>query len=417
MRTIFTAFAPNLELDDVKLSLRLIFNPWDWKDESPVRELEKAMAAKCEVSHGVAFESGRTATVAALKALPIKEGDEVLLQAFTCVAVPDAISWAHMKPRFVDCDPQTLTISIEDLKSKITPRTRGLIIQYTFGRSPNWKEILKIAKKHDLWIIEDCAHVIGGRYEGKAYGSIGHAAIFSFGRDKAASSVFGGVVVTNDDLVASNLRSVQHNYDQPSPSWIFQQLLHGPLIWIVKQTYDAVIGRIVWSIIKRLRILSRSVLSQEKLGKPPGFAFHRFPGALAILALAQLKKIDRFNDHRLAINDLYQEKLLGSSVEQLAPLQEGEIPLRFVIKSNMREEIMTKAKAEKIYLGDWYSNAIDPPGVDYDFFMYKPGECPNAEEASRKIFNLPLDIHIDRQDVERIVSLVQPINEHSGSNQ
>jgi dTDP-4-amino-4,6-dideoxygalactose transaminase len=371
-----------------------------------VRTLEKEVAHKAGVSHGVAFESGRTALVAALKALPIKEGDEVIMQAFTCVAVPDAVVWAHMKPRFVDCDPETLTISVEDLRNKITPRTRGLIVQYTFGRSPDWSEILKIAKKNDLWIVEDCAHVIGGRFEHQTYGSIGHAAIFSFGRDKSASSVFGGVVVTNDDTIASNLRSVQHNYEQPAPLWIFQQLLHAPVVWFVKQTYDLVIGRIAWFFVRRLKILSRSVLPQEKAGKAPPFAFHRFPGALAVLALEQLKKVDRFNDHRLAINELYEKSITNISVKLPPPLKEGELPLRFIVKVENREEILTKARAQSIHLGDWYNAVVAPPGVDYDFFMYKKGDCPNAEDAATKVLNLPLDIHIDRSDVERVVSLL-----------
>ncbi|MBS3903303.1 MAG: DegT/DnrJ/EryC1/StrS aminotransferase family protein [Anaplasmataceae bacterium] len=407
MRTIFTALAPNLEKDDAIRSLKLIFTPWEWKDEKPVRDLEKAVAQKIKVNHGIAFESGRTALVAALKALPIKEGDEVALQAFTCVAVPDAISWAQMKPLFIDCDPETLTISPEDLKAKINPRTRGLIVQYTLGRTPNWEEILKIAKKHNLWIIEDCAHGIGGHHKGQPIGSIGHAAIFSFGRDKAVSSVFGGVAVTNDDTIASNLRSVQHNYEQPKASWIFQQLLYAPLVWCVKITYDYLIGRFLWIGIRRLNLLSRSVLPEEKLGKAPSFVFHRFAGALAVLALEQLKKVDRFNDHRLAIFELYQKGFAEKEILQSIVLKEGEVPLRLIFRSKNREIILKEGSKQSIYLGDWYTNVIAPPGVDYDYFMYKEGSCPNAEAAAREVLNLPLDIHIERQDVERILSLLK----------
>src|SRR5947207_2728640 len=123
---IFTNLAPNTQKDDAALAWRLLWQPWKWRKGNAAEKLEEVIAQKIGVKHAISFESGRTSMHAILKALNIKAGDEVLLQAYTCVAVPDPVLWTGATPIYVDCD-QTLTMSAADLEKKITPRAKVLI--------------------------------------------------------------------------------------------------------------------------------------------------------------------------------------------------------------------------------------------------------------------------------------------------
>ena len=120
----------------------------------------------------------------------IGEGDEVLVQAFTCVAVPNSVLWAQATPVYADIDA-TLNIDPIDVEKKITNRTKAIIVQHTFGIPADMDALVALAKKHNILLIEDCAHSLGATYKGKKVGTFGDAAFFSFGRDKVVSSVFG----------------------------------------------------------------------------------------------------------------------------------------------------------------------------------------------------------------------------------
>ncbi|KXK11813.1 MAG: L-glutamine:2-deoxy-scyllo-inosose aminotransferase [Microgenomates bacterium OLB23] len=147
----------------------------------------------------------------------MREGDEVLLQGFTCVAVPNAVVWNGLKPVFVDVDDHYNLV--DDLESYIGPNTKAIIVQHTFGIAANMKAIALAAKKHNLFIIEDCAHALGGMYASQPLGSFGDVSIVSFGRDKVVSSVFGGAALTKNKTVAAALSSFEKNLE-PAP-WFF----------------------------------------------------------------------------------------------------------------------------------------------------------------------------------------------------
>src|SRR3989344_575072 len=104
MKTIFTALAPNVEKDDAILALKMLFRPWRWKRGAHVKRFYEELKKLLGVEYAFVFESGRTALYALLKCLDIKSGEEVLLQAFTCVAVPNAVLWAGAKPVYIDCN-------------------------------------------------------------------------------------------------------------------------------------------------------------------------------------------------------------------------------------------------------------------------------------------------------------------------
>ncbi|PIR71921.1 MAG: polysaccharide biosynthesis protein, partial [Candidatus Nealsonbacteria bacterium CG10_big_fil_rev_8_21_14_0_10_36_24] len=136
--------SPNTEWDDVWLALKLIFMPWLWKRGKAVLEMEEEFKKYLGVKQAVSFNSGRTGLLAILTALGLEPGSEVLLQAFTCNAAVNPILWSGLKPIYVDCDENNFNIDIEDLKRKISPNSRVLMVQHTFGLPANMDEILSL---------------------------------------------------------------------------------------------------------------------------------------------------------------------------------------------------------------------------------------------------------------------------------
>ena len=195
-KPISISLSPKTEKDDIKLALKLIFLFWRWKNEKETADLEDEFKKYLGVKYAFAFNSGRSALMAILDSLGLNRGDEVLLQAFTCNAVPNPVMWDGFKPIavyceeaalirkpiYVDCDEKTFNIDTDDLKRKMTPKSRAVIVQHTFGLAADMDEILEICRQNNLILIEDCAHALGATYKGKPVGTFGNIAFFSFVR-------------------------------------------------------------------------------------------------------------------------------------------------------------------------------------------------------------------------------------------
>jgi len=406
---IFTGLAPNTEIDDTLLALWILIRPWSWRSVKPARDVESELMRRTNTLYSISFESGRTALHALLAAKGLSPGDEVLIQSYTCVAVPNSILWAGATPIYVDID-ENLTMSPEDLVKKITPKSKAVIIQHTFGMPAKISELIKIAREKKLFVIEDCAHALGAKYNNLPVGSFGDAAFFSFGRDKTISSVFGGAVTTNDDFVAEQLRSMEVEFAKPSYIWIAQQLMHPIVMWIGKKFYKQG-GKVLIALVKRQNITSRAVYSTEKSGGKPEFTGKQFCGGLASLAIHQFKKLERFNEHRKSSAELYA-KLLHSNIHRQLKTERGESTwLRYTIWHERQADIMRIAKERGIFLGDWYDTPIAPRGVDYLKIHYQLGSCPVTEKIANGTVNLPTDIHTSSTDIQNIVTIIQNVTQ------
>jgi perosamine synthetase len=408
MKHIFTSLAPNLESDDRALARHLLFRPKLWRHGAALLKLEQWFTQFLGVPQAKTFISGRTALYAILKSLQLEKGSEVLLQAYTCVAVPDPVLWAQLKPIYVDCD-KTLTMSPADLERKITPRSKVLIIQHTFGQSADLEKLLAIAKRHNLFVVEDCAHALGASVNGKRLGSYGDAAFFSFGRDKVLSSVFGGVAVTRNNEFGRRLAAFHASLEYPRKRWIAQQLMHPFVLLAAKRWYDTLaIGKILLEAAKRLGIISKAVYGAEKIGKAPAFVFHKMPHAMALLAFLQCEKLERFNAHRRELAAWYDGHLwhLEGAAKQ-ERVDGGGIFLRYAVFDKHAQDMIAYARSKKIELGDWYTTAIAPAGVRYDLIGYQKGSCPVAEELSKVTLNLPTHIGITAADASYIIETLK----------
>jgi perosamine synthetase len=412
-KPISISLSPNTEKDDILLALKLVFQPqcWKAKDNNSLL-IEEKFKEYLGVKYTFSFNSGRSALMAILNSLRLKENDEVLLQAFTCNAAVNPIIWAGLKPIFVDID-DTLNLDLEDFKRKITPHSRAVMIQHNFGWPAKTEEISKIAKENNLFLIEDCAHSLGAKFRNRFCGTFGEAAFFSFGRDKIVSSIFGGMAVTNNKEIREGLKEFQEKLDYPSNFWIFQQLLHPVLMnWKIIPSYalHPFLGRMILGAFHQLLILSKAVYKKEKKGKIPRQFPKRFPNALAILALNQLRKLERFNAHRREIADFYEKELKEFNLP-LARSQEVIEPtfMRYpVLVKKETNEILKEARRRKIYLDDgWRKSVVVPPDTDIRKMKYISGSCPRAEEIAKSILNLPTHINISLEEAKKIVEFIK----------
>ncbi|MGD0577198.1 MAG: aminotransferase class I/II-fold pyridoxal phosphate-dependent enzyme, partial [Candidatus Staskawiczbacteria bacterium] len=310
-KPISISLSPNVEKDDLKIALNLIIRPWLWKNGKGAKELEESFRNYLGVKYAFSFNSGRSAFFAILKSLDLEKGSEILLQAFTCNAVPNPMLWAGLEPIYVDCRKDDFNIDCEDLKSKITEKTKVVIVQHTFGMPANMDEVISIVRQYGLILIEDCAHSLGAEFNGRKVGTFGKAAFFSFSRDKVISSVYGGMAVTNDPQIAEKLENFQKEFGMPGRFWIFQQILHPILLhYIILPVYNFLdLGKIFLVFSQMTHILSKAVSWQEKQGRRPDYFPRVLPNAMAIMAMNQFGKIEKFNSHRKLVADYYYKEL------------------------------------------------------------------------------------------------------------
>ncbi len=413
-KVISTSLSPNTEKDDAFLAFKMIFNPLKWKKGKANSLLENKFREYLNLKHALLFNSGRSSFLAILYALEIKKGDEVLLQGFTCNSAVIPILERGAKPIFVDID-DSLNIDPEKLRKKITPRSKAVMVQHTFGCPAQMDKIMEIAEEESLFVIEDCAHSLGASYKGKLCGTFGDAAFFSLGRDKVISSVFGGAAVTNNDTLAMRINQFRKELNYPSNFWIFQQLLHPILIkYLIIPFYRfPSFGRILLGGLQKIKVLSKAVHKKEKKeGSLPKYFPKKMPNVFSILGLSQFNKLERFNSHRKGIAIFYKRELKDFKFSLTKQDVKGSIFMRFSILVNNSDKIIEEARKRRIFLNDgWRKSPIVPPDTVLNKMKYFKGTCEKAEEISEKILNLPTHINISKKDADKIIDFLKE-NEH-----
>lgn len=405
-RNIVPSLAPTIFGRDVALALALLARPRAWRTGSERERLEDELGERLDGLRVSALDSGRNALRLALQTLGIGRGDEVLLQAYTCVSVPGPVMWVGARPVYVDIRAETFTMDSEDLKRKISPRSRALILQHTFGLPADIEPLLAIARQHGLKVIEDCAHALGATYHGQPVGTFGDVAIFSFGRDKVISSVFGGALVMKS--ASGHLRGLE----PPSALWVLQQILHPLAMSIIRPTYFNG-GRYALVALQILKMLSKAISPREKRGGEPPLTPSLLPNALAALARSQLTRLDDFVHHRQMLAQHFTESLqnLPGVVLPQTPPDRTHGFLRYTIRVPRPEVLHAEARRAGIILGDWYDTVVAPKDADLPSVGYRRGACPRAEEAARQSVNLPTSPILALPDANHVLRTVRAILE------
>lgn len=406
-KPIFTGFAPNLTGEAVKIACAFLFLPWRWpklRIGGAIKKVEQWLKNYFQVQEAICFDSGRSALYFALKALEVGEGDEVLLQSYTCVVVINAIRWIGAKPIFVDIN-NDFNMSADDLENKYSPKAKALIIQHTFGRPCDLDKFLAFAKKHNLKIIEDCAHSLGARCQNKLTGAFGDIGMLSFGSDKIISCVRGGALITNDKNLAKKILQCQNTLPLSTLLKTIQHLLHYPFFYFCKPFYNLEIGKWELAVAKKMNIYNKIIYPSEKMGLPVAFYPARLPNSLAKILLKQFSTLAEVIAHQKEIAKYYHNNLNNPMVTK-PQWSDDSVWLRYTILVKNAPQLHQFAKKEGIIFGNWYDAPVAPKDVDLNVISYVAGACPNDERLSQMSVNLPTDRHISLIDAKRVVKIV-----------
>ncbi|MBB6144826.1 perosamine synthetase [Silvibacterium bohemicum] len=227
-----------------------------------LEEFEHAMASYVGMPHAVAVNSGTSGLHLCVRALGIGDEDEVIVPSFTFIAAANAIRYERARPVFVDIEPHTLNLDPEKIEAAITPRTRAIMAVHSFGVPLPIDAILAIAKRHDLFVIEDACEAVGAEYKGCQAGSFGHAAVFAFYPNKQVTTGEGGMIVTGDVALACRMRALRNQGRYDSDDWFQHQEIG----------YNYRISEINCALgIEQLKRISEILSRREEVAK----AYHR----------------------------------------------------------------------------------------------------------------------------------------------
>ncbi len=341
------------------------------------KEFEDKFCELTGASHAIALSSATAGMHIALLALKIGQGDEVITPSMTFASTVNMIAIRKAKPVFVDIDYDTLNIDADLIEEKITSNTKAIIPVHFAGVPADMDKIIKIAKKHNLLIIEDAAHAVGTYYKGVHAGGFGHIAIFSFHPIKNITSGEGGMITLSDEKLQKDLSLLR---------------FHG-------------IERDAW---KRY----------GKGGNPeydicqPGFKYN-LPDMLAALGLAQLSRLDEINRKRAEIAAIYMKGLkdvTGLELPGIAEYSHVNANHLFVVKVLSMDRGLFMEKLSEYNIGyGLHFPACHLLNYIKEEFGTEKGMLPETERAAKKIISLPLFPDMKNDDASYVCEAIKEI--------
>lgn len=348
----------------------------DWITQGPkIEEFENAVANYCGAKHGVAFSSGTAALHAACAAAGLGPGNEAITTPLTFVATANAVVYCGAKPVFADIREDTLNVDPEQIRKRFTPRTKAIIPVDFAGHPADLEPILFLAEKHNLTVIEDACHALGAEYRGRRVGSISHMTVFSFHPVKHITTGEGGMVLTNDKMLAEHLKKVRHhgiNYRDSKKPWQYEISYLG---------YN-----------------------------------YRLSDIHCALGINQLGRLEGQLKRRARIAERYQEAfshLKTVSLPMVIPGTKHAWHL-FVILLNLqlltvdRDQVIEALRAE--YIGATLHYPLVHLHPFYrEWFGYGEGTCPVAEAVAPRMVTLPLFPAMTDRDVDDVIAGVNKV--------
>ncbi len=329
---------------------------------SAVKDFEDAFASYLGVKHVVACANGTDSLEIILKAWGVGEGDEVIVPAHSWISSSEAVGNAGALPVFVDVEADYFTIDVDKIEKAISSNTKVIIPVHLYGHPANMPAIMKLAEKHGLKVLEDCAQSHGAAIDGKKAGTFGHAASYSFYPGKNLGA-YGdaGCMTTNDDALAETIRMIA-NHGQKGK--------HNHLIE----------GR-----------------------------NSRLDGLQAAILSVKLPHLEKWTASRINNSALYTKLLQGSAVK--TPItKEGyrHVYHLYVIKTTNREALVQLLKENDIETAVHYPTAL-PFLPCYADRNHRPEDFPAAFANQSQILSLPLFAELTAAQIQKITSLVQTL--------
>ncbi len=326
-----------------------------------VKSFEQEVADYCGTKRGVGLANGTDALHLALRALDIGAGDEVITVAFTFVATTEAIGMVGATPVFVDINPDTYNMDCNELIKKITPKTKAILPVHLYGQPVDMDIILEVAKKYNLYVIEDCAQAIGATYKGKKVGSLGDVGCFSFFPTKNLGACGdGGMITTNSDYIADRIIALRN---------------HGGAV----RYYHNELG-----LNSRLDEVQAAILRVK------------FP------------HLDKWNQRRREVANLYNE--LFSDVEEIqTPVELDDTTCvyhQYTIKTPHRDKMHELLKDKGVMAMIYYPVPLHLQEV-HKHLGIKEGALPVTEDQTTKVISLPIFPEITKEQQKQVADAVK----------
>ena len=327
------------------------------------------MAVYTGRKYGIAVCNGTAALEAAVVALKLEKGTEVILPAFTIISCAQAITKAGLVPVVVDCEKDTWNMDVSQIEEKITPKTRAIMVVHIYGLPVDIDPILEFAKKYDLKIIEDAAEMHGQTYKGKPCGSFGDISIFSFYPNKHITCGEGGMILTDDEALAERCRGVRN----------------------------------LFFTARRYR--------HEEIGSN-----FRMSNMQAALGCAQFERLPEHIERKRRIGKRYQEAF--REIEDIGlPIPHTEYAdniywvFGIVVGDSYffdAEQVMKKLAEEGIGTRSFFWPIHKQP-VYMKQGMFREVSCPNAEKIAQKGFYLPSGLGITDEEIDYVAYKVTEV--------
>ena len=364
---------PLLDGNEKTYLIECIDTGWISSEGPFVKTFEEKFAAQVGRRYGVAVTNGSVALDAAVVALGIGPGDEVILPTFTIISCAAAIVRAGAVPVVVDSDPITWNMDVTQIEAKITPRTKAIMVVHIYGLPVDMDPVLALADHYGLQIIEDAAEMHGQTYNGKPCGSFGAISTFSFYPNKHITTGEGGMIVTDDPALAERCRSLRNLCFQPQ-----KRFVHEELGWNLRMT-----------------------------------------NLQAALGLAQLERLQEFVARKRRLGDRYTQLLADQPGLQL-PLAKTDyadniywvygVVLRPEVPVDA-EKIMHLLKHQNIGTRPFFWCMHEQP-VFHKLGLFEGVSCPVAENLARRGFYLPSGMALTEPQGDRVAKdLIETLTE------
>ncbi|MFH1235496.1 MAG: DegT/DnrJ/EryC1/StrS family aminotransferase, partial [Parcubacteria group bacterium] len=345
---------------DIDSAIQKTINATQFIMGPAVAELESKIASYCGVSYGIGLNSGTDALFASLKALGIMTGDEVITTPFTFIASADVIALTGAKPVFVDINPETFNIDPRKIRGAITKKTKAIIPVHLYGQCADMDPIIEIAKKHNLFIIEDAAQALGAEYHGKKACSMGTCGCISFFPSKNLGAYGdGGMVVTNDKKVADYIKTWR---------------VHG----------------------------ARKKYNSDFIGDSS-----RLDNLQAAILLAKFPHLDGWNAKRLERATYYSKQLSGSKYSPpVVDTDRKHVFHQYTIRvPEKRDKVALDLKSKGIPTMVYYPIPLHLQPA-FSYLGYKAGDFPESERACKEVLSLPIYPELADRDTEQVVGSI-----------
>lgn len=368
--TMIPVNEPVLDGNERKYLNECIDTGWISSEGPFIREFEKLFAARVGRKHGVAVCNGSAALDAALAAMNLAPGDEVIMPTFTIISCATAITRLGAIPVLIDCEADTWNMDVTAVEARITPKTRAIMVVHLYGLPVDMDPILEIAKRHNLQVIEDAAEMIGQTYRGKPCGSFGDLSTFSFYPNKHVTTGEGGMIVTDDDELAEKLRRLRNLGFSPPRRFVHEEL---------------------------------------------GWNF-RMTNLQAAVGLAQLERLDEFVARKRHIFARYTELLSGTpGIELPVAAKDFATNINWVYGIVISDDVEfdaeeAMARFAKLGIGTrpfFWPMHEQPVYLRMGFFRGE--KHPNAERIARRGFYLPSGLALTDAQMDRVAEAVKEV--------